>query len=73
MFSSERSTRTASAQMIAAPRGSTSRRPAQAITTRTDRDDIVPVVPRVLRVTAALGWRLLVVVAALYVLSLIHI
>ena len=42
--------------------------PAQVGSTvrnRADRpDDVVPVVPRVLRVTAALGWRLLVVVAA---------
>jgi putative heme transporter len=32
-------------------------------------EDVGPVVPRVLRVTAALGWRLLVVVAALYVVG----
>ena len=42
--------------------------------TRTRRDgdsdsDIPDVVPRVLRVSAALGWRLLVVVAALYVIA----
>jgi putative heme transporter len=34
-------------------------------------DDVRPLVPRVLRVTAALGWRLLVVVAALYVVAII--
>jgi predicted PurR-regulated permease PerM len=34
-------------------------------------DDTAPVVPRVLRVTAALGWRLLVVVAALYVIGVV--
>jgi putative heme transporter len=33
------------------------------------RDDPGPVVPRVLQVSAALGWRLLVVVAAVYVVS----
>ena len=32
-------------------------------------DDVPDVVPRVLRVSAALGWRLLVVVAALYVIG----
>jgi predicted PurR-regulated permease PerM len=38
--------------------------------TRTRRDDDIPeLVPRVLRVSAALGWRLLVVVAALYVIA----
>jgi predicted PurR-regulated permease PerM len=40
--------------------------------TQFDRaDDIRPLVPRVLQVTAALGWRLLVVVAALYVLGIV--
>jgi putative heme transporter len=34
-------------------------------------DDIPDVVPRVLRVSAALGWRLLVVVAALYVIGIV--
>jgi predicted PurR-regulated permease PerM len=34
-------------------------------------DDVRPLVPRVLQVTAALGWRLLVVVAALYVLGMV--
>ena len=34
-------------------------------------DDVGPLVPRVLRVTAALGWRLLVVVAAVYVLGVV--
>jgi predicted PurR-regulated permease PerM len=34
-------------------------------------DDVRPHVPRVLQVTAALGWRLLVVVAALYVLGIV--
>ena len=34
-------------------------------------DDVGPLVPRVLRVTAALGWRLLVVVAAVYVLGIV--
>jgi putative heme transporter len=34
-------------------------------------DDPRPLVPRVLRVTAALGWRLLVVVAAVYVLGIV--
>ena len=33
------------------------------------RDDVIGAVPRVLRVSAALGWRLLVVVAALYVIG----
>jgi predicted PurR-regulated permease PerM len=38
--------------------------------TRVRRDDDIPeLVPRVLRVSAALGWRLLVVVAALYVIA----
>jgi putative heme transporter len=37
---------------------------------RTD-DDVPDVVPRVLRVSAALGWRLLVVVAALYVIAMV--
>lgn len=37
--------------------------------TRVDRDDAP--VPRVLRVAAALGWRLLVVVAAVYVLGVV--
>ena len=38
--------------------------------TRFDRaDNVRPLVPRVLQVSAALGWRLLVVVAALYVLG----
>ena len=32
-------------------------------------DDVPDVVPRILRVSAALGWRLLVVVAALYVIG----
>ncbi len=41
------------------------------IDTRRDNrtEDVGPVVPRVLRVTAALGWRFLVVVAALYVIG----
>jgi predicted PurR-regulated permease PerM len=34
-------------------------------------DDVPDVVPRVLRVSAALGWRLLVVVAALYVIGVV--
>ena len=34
-------------------------------------DDVPDVVPRILRVCAALGWRLLVVVAALYVIGLV--
>jgi predicted PurR-regulated permease PerM len=39
-------------------------------TARPRRDDDIPeLVPRVLRVSAALGWRLLVVVAALYVIA----
>ena len=52
------------------------RRPSQprvrsVIRTRQQRDDsdIPELVPRVLRVSAALGWRLLVVVAALYVIA----
>ena len=37
---------------------------------RAQRDDDIPaLVPRVLRVSAAMGWRLLVVVAALYVIG----
>jgi predicted PurR-regulated permease PerM len=40
--------------------------------TQIDRaDDVHSLVPRVLQVTAALGWRLLVVVAALYVLGIV--
>jgi putative heme transporter len=50
-----------------APRGSTSLRPAGPVRDRTD--DVSPVVPPILRVTAALGWRLLVVVGALYVIG----
>ena len=34
-------------------------------------DDTAEVVPRILRVSAALGWRLLVVVAALYVIGVV--
>ena len=34
-------------------------------------DDVRPLVPRVLRVAAALGWRLLVVIAAVYVLGVV--
>jgi predicted PurR-regulated permease PerM len=34
-------------------------------------DDVRSLVPRVLRVTAALGWRLLVVIAAIYVLGIV--
>ena len=34
-------------------------------------DDVRPLVPTVLRVTAALGWRLLVVIAAIYVLGIV--
>jgi putative heme transporter len=34
-------------------------------------DDVRPRVPRVLRVTAALGWRILVVVAAVYVVGVV--
>lgn len=45
-------------------------RPLEAVRARGDRvDDVRPLVPRVLRVSAALGWRLLVVVAALYVVG----
>lgn len=48
-------------------------RPAQGRPVRraqSDRlDDVIGAVPRVLRVSAALGWRLLVVVAALYVIG----
>ena len=41
--------------------------------TRTDgrADDVTPTVPRVVRVTAALGWRLLVIVAALYIIGVV--
>ena len=39
------------------------------VRTRRADDDVPDVVPRVLRVSAALGWRLLVVVAALYVIG----
>ena len=43
-----------------------------AVHARTDRlDDVVPAVPRILRVTAALGWRLLVVGAAVYVIGVV--
>jgi len=38
---------------------------------RATDDDTADVVPRVLRVSAALGWRLLVVVAALYVIGVV--
>ena len=43
----------------------------KVVRTRQERDnsDIPELVPRVLRVSAALGWRLLVVVAALYVIG----
>jgi predicted PurR-regulated permease PerM len=43
----------------------------KVVRTRQERDnsDIPELVPRVLRVSAALGWRLLVVVAALYVIA----
>jgi fatty acid desaturase len=34
-------------------------------------DDVRPLVPRVLRLTAALGWRILVVLAAIYVVGVI--
>ena len=50
------------------------RRPAMrsVVHSRRGRDDEIPdVVPRVLRVSAALGWRLLVVVAALYVIGIV--
>jgi putative heme transporter len=40
-------------------------------TPRRSHDDGSPVVPRFLQVTAALGWRLLVVAAALYVIGLV--
>jgi putative heme transporter len=45
--------------------------PRRVISTAPPRrdDDIPALVPRVLRVSAAMGWRLLVVVAALYVIS----
>ena len=36
---------------------------------RTDDDEVQDVVPRILRVSAALGWRLLVVVGAFYVIG----
>jgi putative heme transporter len=36
---------------------------------RSQPEDVRPLVPKVLRVSAALGWRLLVVVAALYVIG----
>ena len=44
------------------------RRPIDTLLDRR-AEEVSPVVPRVLRVTAALGWRLLVVVAALYVIG----
>jgi predicted PurR-regulated permease PerM len=66
MASIERSLVIASAR-LPAPRGGTSRRPADTARDRTD--DAGPAVPRILRVTAALGWRLLVVIGALYVIS----
>jgi predicted PurR-regulated permease PerM len=51
-------------------------RPLSSARNRADQaanrpDDVRGTVPRVLRVTAALGWRLLVVVAALYVIGLV--
>ena len=49
--------------------GATRRRIDAPLDRRTD--DVSPVVPRVLRITAALGWRLLVVVAALYVIGVV--
>jgi predicted PurR-regulated permease PerM len=68
--------RTAPSARTAAPRGSTFRRAGEGSVEmgrfRVDRpDDVVPAVPRVLRVTAALGWRLLVVVAAVYVIGVV--
>ncbi len=44
---------------------------AQRGAARENADEIGAVVPRVLRVSAALGWRLLVVVAALYVIGMV--
>ena len=71
MASSERSRLIAPAR-VASPPASTYRRPMAAVHARTDRlDDVVPAVPRILRVTAALGWRLLVVVAAVYVIGVV--
>jgi predicted PurR-regulated permease PerM len=54
-----------------APRRPPQPRVRTVIRTRQERDssDIPELVPRVLRVSAALGWRLLVVVAALYVIA----
>jgi putative heme transporter len=46
-------------------------RPPPAERTRFDRAGDNDLVPRVLRVTAAFGWRLLVVVGALYVLGIV--
>jgi hypothetical protein len=46
-------------------------RPPPAERTPLDRAGDNDLVPRVLRVTAALGWRLLVVVGALYVLGIV--
>lgn len=54
-----------------APRRPPQPRVRTVVRTRQERDssDIPELVPRVLRVSAALGWRLLVVVAALYVIA----
>jgi predicted PurR-regulated permease PerM len=46
-------------------------RPPPAERTQLDRAGDNDLVPRVLRVTAALGWRLLVVVGALYVIGIV--
>ena len=43
--------------------------PSRSRASAVDGDAMSEVVPRILRVTAALGWRLLVVVAALYVIG----
>ena len=46
--------------------------PAHGTSTRIDpADDVRPLVPRVLRVAAALGWRLLVVAGAVYVVGVV--
>ena len=54
----------------ATPVQATAHRPrTEQLTARGRVDDVTAVVPRVLRISGALGWRLLVVVAALYVIG----
>jgi predicted PurR-regulated permease PerM len=63
MATSERVPRARARPLSARPSGATRR------TSDEPSDDVTPVIPRPLRVAAALGWRGLVVVAALYVIG----